>query len=163
MTKNYIVEIKEITQIIKQKGSVKVKEGHGKVLELSSIEAWSASRYGSEGIFLIFDVFQLRSISEQFSDVSLDVIEFATKPTIYHTVKGRFLQKGPSQDGKIRFSLIKKDFWNKLLFAYGQVLILNKSVDEEFDFETQDFFPLLSAGTKEMFLSPEGEIKILKG
>lgn len=157
------MEIKDIISIIKEKGRVKVKEGHGNILEFIALEKWDQVSDSQEGLFLIFDVFQLRSISEQFSDVSLDIIEFATKPTIYHTIKGRFLRNGPVQQDQIKFSLIKKDFWNKLLFTYGQVLIFNKSDGEDFDFETNDFFPLLSAGTKEMFLSPEGDIKILKG
>lgn len=157
------MEIKDIINTIKEKGRIKIKEGHGNVLEFIALDKWNQESNSQDDLFLIFDVFQLRSISEQFADVSLDIIEFATKPTIYHTIKGRFLQNGPVKDGKIKFSLIKKDFWNKVLFTYGQVLILSYSKGDEFDFETKDFFPLLSAGTKEMFLSPEGDIKILKG
>lgn len=157
------MEIKDIINILKEQGRIKVKEGHGKVLEFVTLERWNKDKDDQEGVFLIFDVFQLRSISEQFADVSLDIIEFATKPTVYHTIKGRFLRNGPVQEDKIKFSLIKKDFWNKILFSYGQVLILNYLEDQDVDFETKDFFPLLSAGTKEMFLSPDGDIKILKG
>jgi hypothetical protein len=157
------VEIRDLVEIVKSKGRVRIREGSGKILEFIALDNWSEANDDQNGIFLIFDVFQLRSISEQFADVSLDIIEYATKPTIYHTIKGRFLKNGPVKDGQIKFSLIKKDFWNKLLFSYTQVLILQYVSEGEVDFETADYFPLLSAGTKEMFLSPDGDIKIFKG
>ncbi len=159
------MDIKAAVDKLKIDGKLKVKEGHGTVLEFVSLEKWT-SESDSEvksAVFLLFDVFQIRSISEQFSDVSLDVIEFATKPTIYHTIKGRFLRNGPVVDDEIKFSVIKKDFWNKLLFTFGQILILNYPKSGAFDFETDEYFPLLSAGTKEMFLSPDGDIKIIRG
>lgn len=156
------MEIKEAVNIIKEKGRIRIKEGHGTILELIALENWTPENDDFEGIFLFFDLFQIRSVAEQFSDVSLDIIEFATKPTIYQTPVNRILKNGPIEHGNVRFAVIKKDFWNKLLFAYSQPLILQYSKIEEFDMATDEFFPLLSAGTKEMFLSPDGDVKILK-
>lgn len=160
--KKLTVEIKEAVNIIKEKGRIRIKEGHGSILELISLDNWNSEKDDYEGIFLFFDLFQIRSVGEQFTDVSLDIIEFASKPTIYQTPVNRILKNGPIEHGNVRFAIIKKDFWNKLLFAYSQPLILQYSKIEEFDMATNEFFPLLSAGTKEMFLSPDGDVKILK-
>ncbi|EKB48423.1 hypothetical protein [Cecembia lonarensis] len=156
------MEIKAAIDFIKENGRVRIKEGHGSIIELISLDHWSPEKDQYEGIFLFFDLFQIRTVAHQFSEVSLDIIEFATKPTIYHTPVNKILQKGPIEHGNVRFAVLKKDFWNKLLFAYSQPLILQYRKTQEFDFETKEFFPLLSAGTKEMFLSPEGDIKIHK-
>jgi hypothetical protein len=156
------VEIKEAVNKIRENGRVRIREGNGSILELIDINHWNKDSDDYEGIFLFFDLFQIRSVAEQFSEVSLDIVEFATKPTIYLSPVNRVLKNGPIEHGNVRFSLIKKDFWNRLLFAYSQPLILQYSKIREFDFETPEFFPLLSAGTKELFLSPEGDIKILK-
>ncbi|MGY6744255.1 MAG: hypothetical protein ACXIUQ_16065 [Cecembia sp.] len=156
------MEIREAVNLIKEKGRVRIKEGHGSIIELISLDQWDPEKDDFEGIFLFFDLFQIRTVGNQFSDVSLDIIEFASKPTIYQTPANKILQKGPIEHGNVRFAVLKKDFWNKLLFAYSQPLILQYSKIQEFDLETKEYFPLLSAGTKEMFLSPEGDIKIYK-
>lgn len=156
------MEIREAVNLIKEKGRICIKEGHGSIIELIDLDHWNPEIDNFEGIFLLFDLFQIRTVGNQFSDVSLDIIEFASKPTIYHTPVNKILKKGPIEHGNVRFAVLKKDFWNKLLFAYSQPLILQYSKIQEFDLETKEYFPLLSAGTKEMFLSPEGDIKIHK-
>jgi len=156
------MEIKDAVNILKEKGRIRIKDGLGAILELITISNWDMAKDDHEGIFLFFDLFQIRSVAEPFSDVSLDIIEFASKPTIYHTPINRVLKTGPINDKKVKFAVIQKDFWNRLLFAYSQPLILQYVKSEQFDFETKEHFPLLSAGTKEMFLSPEGDIRILK-
>ena len=156
------MEIKDAVNVLKEKGRIRIKDGQGAILELISISNWDTAKDDSKGIFLLFDLFQIRAIAEPFSDVSLDIIEFATKPTIYHTPVNRVLNNGPIYEKTVKFTIIRKDFWNRLLFAYSQPLILQYVKSEHFDFETKEHFPLLSAGTKEMFLSPEGDVRILK-
>jgi hypothetical protein len=156
------VEAKEVANKIKENGRARIKEGNGSILELIDINHWNPEKDDYEGIFLFHDLFQIRTVAEQFSEVSLDIVEFATKPTIYHTPVNRILKQGPMEHGCVRFSLIRKDFWNKLLFAHSRPLILQYSKIQEYDFETKEFFPLLSAGTKELYLSSEGDVKILK-
>lgn len=156
------MEIKDAVSALKGNGRIRIKDGQGTILELIEISNWNAAIDDREGIFLFFDLFQIRSVAEPFSDVSLDIIEFASKPTIYHTLVNRVLKTGPIREKELKFAVIRKDFWNRLLFAYSQPLILQYSKSEQFDFETKEYFPLLSAGTKEIFLSPEGDIRILK-
>jgi hypothetical protein len=157
------VEAKEIVKTLKEKGRVKIKEGSGVVLELVSLAHWDQTKDSGDGVFLLFDIFQIRTVSEQFSEVSLDIVEYASKPTIYHTTAGRVLKQGPIVNGQLKFALIRKDEWNRLLFAYSQPLILQYAAGSDSDYVTDVFFPLLSAGLKEMFLSPEGDVKIIKG
>ncbi|MCS4434515.1 hypothetical protein [Aquiflexum gelatinilyticum] len=156
------MEIKDAVKILKEKGRIKVKDGHGTILELVAPQSWDAAKDDQDGIFLFFEVFQIRHVAEQFSEVSLDIIEYATKPTIYHTPVNRILKNGPILEGKVKFSVIRKDFWNRFLFAFSQPLILQFSKSKDWDMATEEFFPLLSAGTKEMFLSPDGDVKIIR-
>ena len=156
------MEIKDAVNVLKEKGRIRIKDGHGTILELVAPKSWDAAKDDKEGIFLFFYVIQIRNVAEQFSEVSLDIIDYATKPTIYHTPVNRILKNGPVLEGKVKFSVIRKEFWNKLLFAFSQPLILQFSKAKEWDMVTEDFFPLLSAGTKEMFLSPDGDVKIIR-
>lgn len=156
------MEIKDAVSALKENGRIRIKDGQGTILELIEIPKWDVAKDDVEGIFLFFDLFQIRSVAEPFSDVSLDIIEFASKPTVYHTPVNRVLKSGPIKEKQVKFAIIRKDFWNRLLFAYSQPLILQYGKSGNFDFETKEFFPLLSAGTKEIFLTPDGDIRILK-
>ena len=73
------MEIKDAVKILKEIGRIKVKDGHGTILELVAPQSWDAAKDDQEGIFLFFEVFQIRHVAEQFSEVSLDIIEYATK------------------------------------------------------------------------------------
>lgn len=156
------MEIKEIVAEIKKNGRVCILEGSGKVLELIAPNAWTGDQDEKDAIFLLFEIFQIRTIAEPFSEISLDIVEFASKPTIYRSPVSKMLTVGPINDGLVRFALIKKDFWNKILFAYSQPLILQFPKGRKATFETKEYFPLLSASTKEMFLDGEGSVKIFR-
>ena len=153
-----------VAKHIKANGRVKIKEGNSKTIELIIPHLWNKEKDSPDGTFLFFDLFQIRSVTEQFSEVSLDIVEYATKATIYHSPVNRVLQKGPIVEGKVKFSLIRNDYWNKVLFAFGQpVIYQEREVTASADFETNERFPLFGPDVKEMFLSPEGDVKIIKG
>ncbi|MEB2783826.1 hypothetical protein [Algoriphagus persicinus] len=118
---------------------------------------------GDDWTFLLFDLFQIRTICEPFSEVSLDIVEYANKPTVYHSPANRILNNGPIVDGELKFSLILEPNWNKLLFQISQPVLVKIDSQETTSHQTPIFFPLLSPSTKEMFLGPEGEVKIIKG
>ena len=152
----------QLEQEIKQKGVLRIKEGNGKMLTLMKPELWKPE-FGNNWIYLLFDLFQIRSICGQFSEVSLDVVEFASKPTIYISPASKLLRSGPMEAGVLKFSLIRDPNWNKLLFQINSLVLVNL---ESIDISTQSIdllFPLYSPGTKEIYLGPEGDIKILKG
>lgn len=113
--------------------------------------------------FLLFDLFQIRAICEPFSEVSLDVVEYANKPTVYHSPANGIIKDGPIVDGVLKFSLILEPTWNKLLFQISQPVLVKIDSKEAASFQTPILFPLLSPSAKEMFLGPDGDVKIIKG
>lgn len=152
----------QLLSAFREKGILHLKEGNGKVVTLMKPELWN-SEMGEDWTFLLFDLFQIRSLCEPFSEVSLDVIEYANKPTVYHSPANRIIKKGPIIKGILKFSLIMEPTWNKLLFQISQPVIVKIDSKEETSFQTPLLFPLLSPSTKEMFLGPEGDVKIIRG
>lgn len=143
-------------------GSISVKEGNGKVITFLKPELWNADM-GYDWIYLLFDLFQIRSVCKSFSEVSLDIVEFSNKPTIYHSPANSILKGGPIENGVLKFSLIMEPDWNKLLFQIAQPVLVKLSSKEPSTFDTPKFFPLLSPSFKELYLGPNGEVKIIKG
>jgi len=148
---------RQIIEVLKQKGRVCLKEKSGMRLELISQQEWVAGLDDPMGVFLLFELFQIRSIAEQFSEVSLDVVEFTTKPVIFRSPANRHLKSGPVSDSNVRFWLVKEGVWNGLLFAYGRPLIVQKS-SKEADLVVEENFIWPS---RELFLGPEGDVKII--
>ncbi|GAB3223053.1 hypothetical protein J0A67_10880 [Algoriphagus aestuariicola] len=152
-----------IVKTFRDKGQVTIKEGNGKNLTLVKTDLWQPEM-GDGWMFLLFDLFQIRSICAAFSEVSLDIVEFASKPTIYHSPVNPVVQNAPIQNGNVRFSLIRDTNWSKLLFAISQPVLARIGLDTvSADFQTDLYFPLLGPNTKEMFLGPDGDVKIIRG
>lgn len=150
-----------IVKTFRDKGEVTIKEGNGKILRILKAEGWKPEM-GYDWTYLLFDLFQIRSVCEPYSEVSLDIVEFGSKPTIFHSPVNPVIKTGPIQDGTIQYSLIREPNWNKLLFQLAQpVLAKIYSEGTQADFQTELFFPLLGPNTKEMYLGPEGDVKII--
>ena len=147
---------------LKEKGKVYLQEGSGKIFCLR--KGMSAEKeIVQEGIYLLFDLFQIRTLCVAFSEVSLDIVDFASKPTIYQSPANPILPKGAVVHGLVRFSLIREPNWNKLLFQIAHPVLFTEEKDVKADIQTNLLFPLFHIGTKELFLGPEGEVKISKG
>jgi hypothetical protein len=158
------VEIKEIVQTLRKEGRICLQEGLGNNIELVVPERWEERHDRQEGIFLIFDLFQIRILALPFSEVSLDIVELATQPIIYHTTANEVLKNAPVINHVVKFSLIKEGFWNQVLFNYGRPLIYQvPDFQGEVENHVRVKFPLVTAGVKEMFLGPEGQVKMLNG
>ena len=156
-----ILDQQAIVKTLRDKGEVTIKEGNGKTLRLLKLDSWKPEM-GTEWIVLLFELFQIRAICMPFSEVSLDIVEFGSKPTIFHSPVNSVIKNCPSEKGNVQFSLIREPNWNKLLFAISQpVLSRVESKAEQADFQTELYFPLLGPSTKEMFLGPEGDVKII--
>lgn len=137
-------------------------EGHGKIIELVVPERWEVPRDKPDGIFLIFELFQIRSIALPFSEVSLDIVQLASEPIIFHTTVNEILLNAPVIDHLVKFALLKEGFWNRLLYNYGRPLVYQVPHLLAGENKTMERFPLASGEVKEMFLGPEGEVKMLK-
>jgi hypothetical protein len=151
-----------ILTLLKEQGIVIIKEGSGKIFSLRK-GSLAEKETLEKGIYLLFDLFQIRTLCVSFSEVSLDIVEFASKPTIYESPANPLLPKGAVVNGLVRFSLIREPNWNKLLFQIAQPVIFTEETGAEAAVQTSLLFPLFHAGTKELFLGPEGEVKIKKG
>ena len=159
--KIYRLDIKTIVQTLKAEGRIALSESQGNSFELVVPESWDPVN-DDDGIFLLFELFQIRTVAAPFSEVSLDIVEFSTKPVIYHSPANVNLQNVPLVNGRIKFSMIREEGWKQLLFSFGRPLIYKKKDKNEISSVIVDIkFPLLTVCVKEMFLGPEGEVKIL--
>lgn len=125
-----------LTKSFRESGKMVIKEGNGLNLTILKPELWNKDM-GADWTYLLFDLFQIRSICEPFSEVSLDIVEFASKPTIYHSPVNKLLKNGPVINGLVRFSVIRDPEWNKLLFQISQPVILGIGKETIADFATE--------------------------
>ena len=147
---------------LKEKGKVYLQDGSGHIFCLRK-GALAEKESLEEGIYLLFDLFQIRTLCVAFSEVSLDIVDFASKPTIYKSPANPLLPKGAVVNGLVRFSLIREPNWNKLLFQIAHPVLFTEEKDVKPEVQTNLLFPLFHAGIKELYLGPEGEVKISKG
>jgi hypothetical protein len=152
------VEIKTIIKILSEEGRITLKDKEGLLFDLFAPAMWESEKDDQKGVFLLFDLFQIRSIAEQFSEVALDIVEYSEKPVIFHTPAGRTFSAGPRYDGNVRFMMIKKGYWNSLLFTYGKPLVFQKSAHRGTEYILNEVFP---EAHRSLFLGPEGDVKIL--
>lgn len=158
------MEINDIVRVLKKDGRILLLEGHGQAIELVAPDQWDARRDSPGGIFLLFELFQIRNIALPFSEVSLDIVEMATRPVVYHSPVNDLVKNAPVIDRKVKFALIREGFWNRLLFNYGRPLIFQRpAAAEATGMRAKEKFPLAGGGIREMFLGPEGEVKMLNG
>ncbi|SIO18028.1 hypothetical protein [Algoriphagus halophilus] len=162
MTKKQTLDHSEYLKLFRKEGKLSIQEGNGNTITILSQDQWSPSM-GNDWVYLLFDLFQIRTICEPFSEVSLDIVEFASKPTIYHSKPNQILKEGPRGNELIKFSLIREPNWNKLLFQISQPVLVKLHSDVKPEVKTNIYFPLFSTTTKEMYLGAEGDVKILKG
>jgi hypothetical protein len=151
-----------LLSLVKENGKVCLKEGSGKTFCLHLGSAAEESVF-ENGVYLLFDLFQIRTIAVPFSEVSLDIVEFASKPTIYQSPVNPLLPLGAVNRGMVRFSLIREPNWNKLLYQIAHPVLFTEEKELEAEIQTNLHFPLFHPGKKELFLGPEGEVKIRKG
>ena len=146
---------------MKDQGQVTLQLPGDKILQLLPRESWKMDQ-GNDWIFLLYDLFQIRSICQSFSEVSLDIVDFASKPTIYHSPVNKLLEGSPVVDGLVKFSLIREPNWNKLLFQIGKPILARLQDGISGDLVVEVPFQLQIKDVKELFLGSEGEVKIYK-
>lgn len=144
----------------KKQGRLTLSDEHKNTLTLLSPQNWTTDM-GTDWVYLLFDLFQIRTICHQFSEVSLDVVEYASKPTIYHSEPNAQNLNGPLTKGCLKFSLIREPNWNKLLFQTSQPVLVQLNSKTNSEATTDIMFPLFSKNVKEMYLGAEGDIKII--
>lgn len=145
--------------LLKEKGILQVLDGAGNRFDLKELSVWPQ---GTAGVFLIHDLFQIRNLAGNFSEVALDIVSYSPDKVIFHSPVNPMLKNGPISNGIIKFVFVKEDFWNRLLFQFGRQLIFCAGKGERSDFRTEVRFPLFAGNIREIFLGAEGEVKIIK-
>ncbi|AWW31802.1 hypothetical protein DN752_17625 [Echinicola strongylocentroti] len=153
------MEVKTIVDALREKGRVCVMESGGKPVEMIVPEFYNEND-DPAALFVLVDLFQVRGVAGQFSEIALDIIEFATKPTIYTSWASDLLENGPVHEGKVKFSILKKGSWNKIVFSFSKPLIFQEGKVQDAMGTIDEKFPLFHPGVKKLFLSADGEVKI---
>jgi hypothetical protein len=156
------LDLLQLASEFKKSGNLTLEEGNGKIISFCNPEQWTPE-LGKDWIYLIYELFQIRIICGTFSEVSLDVVEYASKPTIYHSIPNKLLKSNLIENGKVRFALIREPNWNKFLFQFSKPILVKLDSKEKPLFKVETPFPLYSPSVKELFLSADGDVKIIKG
>lgn len=151
----------QLVREYKENGKLEIQLPGEKVLKLVNPTNWT-QEMGSDWIFLLHELFQIRTICKPFSEISLDIVEFASKPTIYHSPVNSLLDNAPVESGLIKFALIREPNWNKLLFQIGRPVLAKLIEGVTTGSQVQIPFPLQIKEVKELYLGTEGEVKIYK-
>lgn len=122
--------------------------------------SYENARQQTKGIYLLYEIFQLRSIALPFEEVALDLIEWTEKPVVFSTFPSKLLEDAINSDALIKFALIKEPYWKDFLYNSGQIVLCQHTDKGIPDFVTGKSFPWTTSSATEMFIGPDGEVKI---
>lgn len=146
---------------LKESGSVQLRVAGGSSLRIVKLSLASGVDL-SRSLFLLHELFQLRSIAKPFSDVSLDIVEWSEEPVIFQTERNPMLNLDQFTGKNVRFALIKDAYWRYSLRAVGEIVLGLPGTPDEEVWDVVQPFSLFSGKTKEIYLSAEGVVKMLK-
>lgn len=118
---------------------------------------------GMEGFFLIHEIYQLQSLLGNFSEVALDIVEYAADEVVFQSPPSSLFLNERNSGGLIKFALINSPQWKQLLHKIQELVFL-KWVDEPepAGIPVAEAFPLCRSSRK-MELHADGRVKIIKG
>nr|MBI1230826.1 hypothetical protein [Cytophagales bacterium] len=145
---------------LKEKGSGFLQAGAGEPMKWTLLSTYRDQ--GDSGVCLLYDLYQLRTIAPPFSDVSLDIVDWTEEPVIFHTPVSPLLVHGPISKGIIKFVLVKEAFWNRMLYSIGQILVTESGNEGQNGLQIDQNFPYQGKNVKEIYLTAEGHVKIIK-
>lgn len=141
-------------------GKVSLSLPTGKLLHVARLSSIQGP-VSSESIFLLFDSFQIRTIAGSFSDVSLDIVEWAEGPVIFHTDPNPLFAKNSFSGEILKFALLKDPYWRDCLRSVGEVVVWMPNGSEEPICEVPHHLPILVKKVKQLYLSAEGQVKLM--
>ncbi|WP_157972067.1 hypothetical protein [Pleomorphovibrio marinus] len=153
------MENKKWGQYLRKSKTLLVEDGGGQGLEMRLFSNQELHPVG-EGIYLLHEIYQLRSIALPFEEVALDIIEWTERPVVYSSYPSKMLEDAKNPDALIKFAFIKEQFWKDFLFSAGQIVLCQKKINTTPQFKTDQLFPWTTSKATEMFLGPDGEVKI---
>ncbi|WP_209328781.1 hypothetical protein [Lunatimonas salinarum] len=145
---------------IKASGTACLRTIDGNHLFFSKLSALTAP-VSDSAVFLLHDLFQLRTIAKPFSDVSLDIVDWAEDPVIFHTDVNRPMMKDSFSGEIIKFALLKDPFWKHHLHSIGEIVVCLPHHREGAVWEVAHSLPLFGKVVKQLYLSAEGQVKMI--
>lgn len=145
---------------IKEEGTVSLKTLEGTTLYCSKLSALKAP-VSENAVFLLYDLFQLRTIAKPFSDVSLDIVEWAEDPVIFHTDVNRVLMRDSYSGEIVKFTLLKDPYWKNCLRSIGEIVVCLPHRTESHAWQLPHSLPLFGKVVKQLYLSAEGQVKMI--
>lgn len=153
------MENKKWGQYLRKNDTLVVEDGGGQLLEMRLLTKEGVPPE-SAGVYLLHEIYQLRTITLPFGEVALDIIAFNERPVVYSTYPSKMLEHAKNSDALIKFAFIKEQFWKDFLFNAGQIVLCQKTKTGAPQFITNRPFPWTTPKATEMFLGPDGEVKI---
>ncbi len=153
------MENKDWGKRLREKKILQVQTGDGQQLQME-VFSYEEARPQANGIYLLYEIFQLRSIALPFEEVAIDLIGWTERPVVFSTYPSKLLENATNSDALIKFVLIKESFWKDFLFNSGQIVLCQSGNKELHEFITDKPFPWTTPKATEMFIGPDGEVKI---
>ncbi|EPR69029.1 hypothetical protein [Cyclobacterium qasimii] len=154
------MDYKEVSRQFANTGQLSFQDKSGTSFELIKADLWKPEM---EGVFLVHEIYQLKSLVGNFSDVALDIVEYAADQTIFLSPQPTWnLNKGKS-GGLIKFALVSSAYWKQLLHQIREIVFL-KWEDEVLPSAikgTQNF--PFNRKSRVMELHEDGRVKIING
>ncbi len=153
------MENKKWGKKLRENKSLLVQTGDNQLLQMKSF-SYEVAGHQPEGIYLLYEIFQLRSIALPFEEVALDLIEWTEKPVVFSTFPSNLLEDATNSDALIKFALIKEPYWRDFLFNSGQIVLCQSRKNGIPECTSNRPFPWTTPSAINMFIGPDGEVKI---
>jgi hypothetical protein len=114
-----------------------------------------------QSVFLLFDSFQLRAISRPFSDISLDIVEWAEDAVIFHTDPNPLFRQSGFSGEMVKFALLKAPIWRDSLRKIGEIVVWLPRQNEDTTWDLLQNLPLSAKSVKQLYLSADGQVKLM--
>ena len=154
------MDYKEISKEFAKSGQLNFQDTKGANFEWIKVTDWKPEM---EGVFLVHEIYQLKSLVGNFSDVALDIVEFAADKTIFQSPQPAWnINKGKS-GGLIKFALVSSPFWKQVLNQVREIVFLrwqNEVLPSTI--KGLQAFPF-NRESKVMQLHEDGRVKIING
>ena len=151
---------KEISRQFTEAGKISFEDTQGQGFDWVKVEQW---RPEMDGLFLIHEIYQLKSLVGNFSEIALDIVEYAADETIFLSPQPSWnINKGKS-GGLIKFALVGSPYWKQILQQIREIVFL-KWEDEKRSsvIKGGQAFPF-TRKSKLMGLYEDGRVKIING
>ena len=110
---------KEISRQFTETGKISFEDTQGQGFDWVKVEQW---RPEMDGLFLIHEIYQLKSLVGNFSEIALDIVEYAADETIFLSPQPSWnINKGKS-GGLIKFALVGSPYWKQILQQIREIV-----------------------------------------